>query len=272
MSYQMKPDEILESLQNCNHPSADAFERALCSLVDAMAVMLAQSQGIVAGRAHMEGVGFAGICVPFMPAYDGQPLPACMADYDDASAWADMPVTWEPSGGIGYRPPAPSWDCYAARDGDVLGAEIAAPDCDAAERLFRIDCAEVFQLGDALAKATAADDWSLFDAELDGFTVGPAAVGGLAPTGSRWTIERAAMAEAIEAGKAGDDVAAYTQELAIDVLGQMLRGERAGNAAAFAMIVANDMLGTPIEPRHGDPAPEFFWSECERLANEGGQA
>lgn len=170
MSYQMKPDEILESLQNCGHPSAAEFERALCSVTNLMALALAQSQGIVAGVGTFEGVGFAGVCVPFFPAYDGQPLPDCMNGMDEAEEWI-FDAEFEPSAGIGYRPPAPLWDCYAARDGDVLRSEIAAPDCDEAERLFRIECAAHFQLGDDLAKATAADDWSLFDAELDGFTV-----------------------------------------------------------------------------------------------------
>lgn len=103
MSYQMKIDEVLEALLNSNHPAADAFQGVLEQTANAMAICLAASQGVVAGVGTFEGVGFAGLCVPFFPALEGQPLPECMDGYDESEEWEFDP-DFEPAAGTGFRP------------------------------------------------------------------------------------------------------------------------------------------------------------------------
>jgi hypothetical protein len=96
MSYQLKLDEMQEALSNCGHPQADAFERALCSIGEAMAEALSERLHIDVGIIDQQGVAFAGICAPFNPRYRGQPLPNAMLGYDDDDAWdsddADLPA------------------------------------------------------------------------------------------------------------------------------------------------------------------------------------
>lgn len=87
MSYQMKPDELLEALQGADAEIAAHFEGALCQTLDAMALVLARICNVTAGETTMQGVGFAGICTPFNPSYRGQRLPEVMQGYDAADAW-----------------------------------------------------------------------------------------------------------------------------------------------------------------------------------------
>lgn len=99
MSYQMKLDEMQEALSRAGHPQAEAFERALCAIGDAMADALAVQFDLCNGSTEQHGVGFAGICCPFNPSHRGQPLPDALADFDDADAWEsdadDLPAAPE---------------------------------------------------------------------------------------------------------------------------------------------------------------------------------
>jgi hypothetical protein len=84
MSLQLRIDELQEALANAGHPGADSFERALCGIADAMAVALGAHYGIDVGdNAEQHGKAFAGICVPFHPAWRGQPFPDDLEQFDD---------------------------------------------------------------------------------------------------------------------------------------------------------------------------------------------
>lgn len=89
MSYQMKLDEILESLIESNHPAASAFQTMAESLANQMGQALADHLDIEAGEGSFEGMAFAGLCVPFNPKYADQPLPECMEGHDDSGAWGE---------------------------------------------------------------------------------------------------------------------------------------------------------------------------------------
>lgn len=60
---------------------------------------------------------------------------------------------------------------FAARDGDTISGDVMAPDYEEAQRLARHDIAKRFGLTQELDEAATGEDWSFFDAELDGFTV-----------------------------------------------------------------------------------------------------
>lgn len=87
MSYQLKIDEIMEGLNNSEHPHAQEWQRKLEALANEMAEVLAAHLGIVAGIGDFQGLDFAGLCVPFRPAFEGQEVPDAIADLDDASEW-----------------------------------------------------------------------------------------------------------------------------------------------------------------------------------------
>lgn len=89
MSYQLKTDEVMEALQRAAHSQAAAFIAELEALTWRAATALATKTGTVCGEASFEGVAFAGTCVPFFQAAEGQPLPECMEGYDNPEEWED---------------------------------------------------------------------------------------------------------------------------------------------------------------------------------------
>ena len=89
MSYQMKLDEMLEALQSVNPEQAAIHVRALCAVGDSMAFALSVALDIRAGETTMQGVAFAGICCPFNPKHEGQPLPDALDGYDNAEEWGE---------------------------------------------------------------------------------------------------------------------------------------------------------------------------------------
>ena len=94
MSYQLTIDEIMETLISTNHPQYPELQGLLDGVCNGLAVRLAAHLGIKASIGTFEGLGFAGTCVPFHPAYDGQELPEVFAEYefDDAEEWDDGDV------------------------------------------------------------------------------------------------------------------------------------------------------------------------------------
>lgn len=90
MSYQLKLDEMLDVMQSSNHPKADECVKLAENLANHIAVLIGSHLGIDHGTGTFEGTAFAGLCVPFHPAYDGQPLPPVLAEhnFDDAEEWA----------------------------------------------------------------------------------------------------------------------------------------------------------------------------------------
>lgn len=90
MSYQLRVDEIMQALIDSAHPQARICQKLLEDTTTRLAVALARHLGIRHGVGEFEGLGFAGTCVSFYPAYAGQPLPSVLADnaYDDAEEWA----------------------------------------------------------------------------------------------------------------------------------------------------------------------------------------
>jgi hypothetical protein len=126
MTFTLKTDEVLEALQTAGHPNAGNFLWAVETLCQTMGNALAESQGIIAGRATFEGVAFCGTAVTFQPAYKGQPLPECMEDYDTPSEWTfsyeDAPdPTEEQAASI-----AAAKECATCRD----SVETRAAPCD----------------------------------------------------------------------------------------------------------------------------------------------
>lgn len=89
MSYQMKLDEMQEVLSNLEHPQADAFEQALCSIGNAMAAAIGATLDIEHGETTQEGRAFAGMCCPFHPRYRNQPLHEAMNYMDAEEEWVE---------------------------------------------------------------------------------------------------------------------------------------------------------------------------------------
>ena len=91
MSYQLTIDEIVEALCRSHHPRAQELQLVLEGAANCLAVELAAHLGIKVGIGTFQGLAFAGTCVPFHAAYEGQPLPEVFAEYefDDAEEWDD---------------------------------------------------------------------------------------------------------------------------------------------------------------------------------------
>ncbi len=89
MSYQLNLDQMLDAMQAIEHPKAAECVKLAEGLANHIAVLLAAHLGINHGVGTFEGTAFAGLCVPFSPAYPGQPLPVVFAEFefDDAAEW-----------------------------------------------------------------------------------------------------------------------------------------------------------------------------------------
>lgn len=87
MAYLLKTDEILEALLKVDSASGATFQSQLEALASTMAECLAARLGVTAGPATFEGVAFAGTAAAFCPAFNGQPLPDAIAEYDHEAEW-----------------------------------------------------------------------------------------------------------------------------------------------------------------------------------------
>jgi predicted RecB family endonuclease len=87
MSYQLRADEIMQALRDSKAPGAAALVASVEATVNAAADALARHLGIEAGTGDFQGLAFAGLCVPFHPASEDQPLPDVLNGYDDEDEW-----------------------------------------------------------------------------------------------------------------------------------------------------------------------------------------
>lgn len=130
MSYQIKLDEALEALQAVNPDLARPLENILCAAGDAIGVLLAEALDIEAGECTMQGMAFAGICLPLNPRYQDQPLPDALEGLDDDEAWdndaSDLPPMPELSAFGRVMEEAESF--IAGFEGDELQEGIDGPD------------------------------------------------------------------------------------------------------------------------------------------------
>ena len=82
MSIQFRTDELMEALQYSNHPMAGDVIARFEQLADEAAVYVAEALDLdVVGDGKFEGVGLAGLCVPFAPSSVTQPLPEFFKEY-----------------------------------------------------------------------------------------------------------------------------------------------------------------------------------------------
>jgi hypothetical protein len=88
MSYQMKIDEMLDCLADIPGIDTAPLIREVEALADKLADAICAATGTTHGTASFQGVAFAGTCVPFFPAYRGQPLPEPF-QYDNAEEWEE---------------------------------------------------------------------------------------------------------------------------------------------------------------------------------------
>lgn len=89
MSYQLRADEIMEALQRAQHPRAARLIEFVEAAVNLAAWDLAEHLGVKCGVGDFQGVAFAGLCVPFYPGSDGQPIPEALQGFDSADEWED---------------------------------------------------------------------------------------------------------------------------------------------------------------------------------------
>lgn len=87
MSYQVRFEEMLDALSEINHPDAEEFTRRYEELGNEMANRLATALEISYSDGDFQGVAFAGFCVPFRPAFEGQALPSAIDSYDNKEEW-----------------------------------------------------------------------------------------------------------------------------------------------------------------------------------------
>lgn len=87
MSYQLKIDEILEALSLADAPRYQEFRTKIEAAANEAAEYLAEHTGTIAGVGDFQGLGWAGLCVPFFAKHEGQEIPECMQGLDDANEW-----------------------------------------------------------------------------------------------------------------------------------------------------------------------------------------
>jgi hypothetical protein len=88
-------DEMLDCAKEIGLPQADAWAGELETIGSTMAAAIADKLGVVAGDATAEGVAFAGTCAPFNPAFEGQPCPDALDQFDPEGDWGAWDATNE---------------------------------------------------------------------------------------------------------------------------------------------------------------------------------
>lgn len=91
MSYQLRLDEMMDACTAANVPGGLEMIREVEAIAARMANAIAAHLGITCGDASFQGTAFAGTCVPFFPAFEGQPLPDVFAEFkfDNAEEWGE---------------------------------------------------------------------------------------------------------------------------------------------------------------------------------------
>lgn len=80
-------DEMLECAKGIGLPDADMWAGQLESIGSTMAAAIADKLGVIAGDASAEGLAFAGTCAPFNPAFERQPCPDALDQFDPEGDW-----------------------------------------------------------------------------------------------------------------------------------------------------------------------------------------
>lgn len=80
-------DEMLDCAKEIGLPDADMWAGQLEAIGSTMAAAIADKLGVIAGDASPEGVAFAGTCAPFNPAFEGQPCPDALDQFDPGGDW-----------------------------------------------------------------------------------------------------------------------------------------------------------------------------------------
>lgn len=101
MSVQLTADEIIEAMQQSDHPRMKVHKAALEALVTAMAHDLADHIDIDAGKAEYMGRDLAGLCVPFQPRHRNQKMPDCLIGFDPEAGWDEEAAEIKPWGKVG---------------------------------------------------------------------------------------------------------------------------------------------------------------------------
>jgi len=89
MAYQLRSDEILEALSRSKEPRAADYIKLVELATQSAAEYLAGLAGCKCGDGAFESLAFAGLCVPFHPAFKGQELPEIIAGFDNVEEWSD---------------------------------------------------------------------------------------------------------------------------------------------------------------------------------------
>ncbi|WP_126516787.1 hypothetical protein [Sphingobium amiense] len=107
---QMRIDEMIDALELCQPDRAERFRVMLEAIGTEMAASIAQHYDCLHGDATHEGKGFAGLCAPFRPKYQGQPFPEPeLWGYLDDGGQAE----WEDQAQDADLPPLPDFTCTA---------------------------------------------------------------------------------------------------------------------------------------------------------------
>ncbi|WP_262267102.1 MULTISPECIES: hypothetical protein [Microvirga] len=91
-------DEMLDCAKEIGLPQADIWAGELETIGSTMAAAIADKLGVIAGDASAEGVAFAGTCAPFNPAFEGQPCPDALDQFDPDGDWSTGGATDEGDG------------------------------------------------------------------------------------------------------------------------------------------------------------------------------
>lgn len=88
MSYQLNLDQMLEAAQRSKLPQASDFVREAESLAAKLAALLADHLKIETEDSFTTfQPGFGGLCAPFWPVDDEQPLPDALEGFDNEEEW-----------------------------------------------------------------------------------------------------------------------------------------------------------------------------------------
>jgi len=86
MTKLLTTDECLDVLAKIAPDYAMRAARLHETFTTMLAARIASTLNVVCGEAHQEGVDFAGCCVPFYAAFEGQTCPAELENYDPTEA------------------------------------------------------------------------------------------------------------------------------------------------------------------------------------------
>ncbi|MEN5278093.1 hypothetical protein ABE527_14210 [Brucella sp. TWI432] len=94
MSKVLKIDEMLEVLDDIDHPLASDFIGKVEALGNEIAETIAQALDVSFGPATFEGSDFGGTCATFKPKYKGQLCPDAIDTQDMGGEWEEEDNIW----------------------------------------------------------------------------------------------------------------------------------------------------------------------------------